>query len=134
MKLETHTTHSKILLLKESRLKLLRLHKLLIERERENFENLNGKISSGHYLNLLVNNSNFEWLRKFSTLIVEIDEMLDLDDGYTTNMIDKHLSQMRDLLDAETIDENFNQKFKNVLQVNSEIADKRKEILELISE
>ncbi len=49
-------------------------------------------------------------------------------------MIDKHLSQMRDLLEAETIDENFNQKFKNVLQVNSEIADKRKEILELISE
>ncbi len=85
-------------------------------------------------MNLLVNDSNFEWLRKFSTLIAEIDEMLDLDDGYTTNMIDNHLSQMRDLLDAETIDENFNQKFKNVLQVNSEIADKRKEILELISE
>lgn len=134
MKLATDTIISRIQLLKESRLKLLRLHKLLVDIERENFENLNGKISSGHYLNLLVNNSNFEWLRKFSTLIVEIDEMLDLDDGYTTNMIDKHLSQMRDLLDAETIDENFNQKFKNVLQVNSEIADKRKEILELISE
>lgn len=134
MKLATNTTNSRILLLKESRLKLLRLHKLLVDTERENFENLNGKISNGHYLNLLVNDSNFEWLRKFSTLIVEIDEMLDLDDGYTINMIDKHLSQMGDLLDAETTDKDFNKKFKNILLVNSEVADKREEIVRLISE
>ena len=134
MKLPTNTIHSRILLLRESRSKLLTLHKLLVDAERENFENLNGKISSGHYLNLLVSDSSFEWLRKFSTLIVEIDEMLDLDDGYTINMIEKHLSQMRDLLDAETIDKDFNEKFKGVLQVNSEVAEKRKEIVKLISE
>jgi len=133
MKTETNKMQSIIQLLKESRLRLLKLHKLLIDTERENFENLNGKITSGHYLNLLVNDSNFEWLRKFSTLIVEIDEMLDLDDGYTINMINKNLSQMRELLDSETIDENFNKKFKNVLQTNSEVADKREEIVKLIS-
>ena len=133
MKTETNKMQSIIQLLKESRLRLLKLHKLLIDIERENFENLNGKITSGHYLNLLVNDSNFEWLRKFSTLIVEIDEMLDLDDGYTINMINKNLSQMRELLDSETIDENFNKKFKNVLQTNSEVADKREEIVKLLS-
>jgi len=104
-----------------------------VDRERENFENLNGKISSGQYLNLLVNDSNFKWLRKFSTLIAEIDEMLDLSDGYTTNMIDNHLSQMRVLLDAETIDEDFNKKFKNILEVNSEVAEKREKIVKLIA-
>ncbi len=134
MKLTANTINSRILLLKESRLKLLKLHKLLVDSEREDFENLNGKISSGQYLNLLVNDSNFEWLRKFSTLIVEIDEMLDLDDGYTINMIDKHFSQIRDLLDTETKDEDFNKKFKNILLVNSEVAEKRKEIVKLISE
>ncbi len=134
MNLTTNTLHSRIQSLKESRLKLLRLHKLLVDIERENFENLNGKISSGYYLNLLVNDSNFEWLRKFSTLIAEIDEMFDLDDGYTINRIDKYLSQMRDLLDAETTDKDFNKKFKNILQVNSEVADKRKKIIKLISE
>jgi len=133
MKTETNKMQSIIQLLKESRLRLLKLHKLLIDIERENFENLNGKITSGHYLNLLVNDSNFEWLRKFSTLIVEIDEMLDLDDGYTINMINKNLSQMRELLDSETIDENFNKKFKTVLQTNSEVADKREEIVKLLS-
>ncbi len=134
MKLTANTINSRILLLKESRLKLLKLHKLLVDSEREDFENLNGKISSGQYLNLLVNDSNFEWLRKFSTLIVEIDEMLDLDDGYTINMIDKHFSQIRDLLDTETKDEDFNKKFKNILLVNSEVAEKRKEIVKFISE
>ncbi|MBA3285642.1 MAG: hypothetical protein H0U27_11370 [Nitrosopumilus sp.] len=121
-------------MLKESRLELLRLHKLLVDRERENLEIQNGEISNGHYLNLLVNDSNFKWLRKFSTLIAEIDEMLDLDDGYTINMIDKYFLQMRNLLDAETTDENFNNKFKNILQVNSEVVEKRKEIVKLIFE
>ncbi len=134
MKFETNTINSRIQLLKESRLKLLKLHKLLVDIERENFENLNGEISNGHYLNLLVNDSNFQWLRKFSTLIVEIDEMLDLDDGYTINMIDKHFSQMRDLLDTKTKDEEFNKKFENILLVNSEVAEKHKEIVKLISE
>ncbi len=134
MKLVTDKIHSRILLLKESRLKLLRLHKLLVDIERENFENLKGKISSGHYLNLLVNDSNFEWLRKFSILIVEIDEMLDLDDGYATNTIDKHLSKMRNLLEIETVDEDFNKKFKNILQINSEVAEMRNEIIQIISE
>ncbi len=134
MKLTSNTIHSRIQLLKESRLELLRLHKLLVDRERENLEIQNGEISNGHYLNLLVNDSNFKWLRKFSTLIAEIDEMLDLDDGYTINMIDKYFLQMRNLLDAETTDENFNNKFKNILQVNSEVVEKRKEIVKLIFE
>ncbi len=67
MKLATDTINSRIHLLKESRLNLLRLHKLLVDIERENFENLNGKITSGHYLNLLVNDSSFEfyWLNRW---------------------------------------------------------------------
>lgn len=134
MKIETNQRHSRIQILKESRLRLLKLHKLLVDIERENFENLNGKITSGHYLSLLVTDSNFEWLRKFSTLIVEIDEMFDLNDGYTIDMINKNLSQMRELLHFETIDEDFNGKFKNILQINFEVADERGEILKLIAQ
>jgi len=134
MKTATDTINSKIFLLKESRLKLLRLHKLLVDTERKNFENRNGKISSGQFLNLLINDPNFEWLRRFSTLIVEIDEMLDLDDGYTIEMIDKYLRQIRALLDSKTEDEDFNGKFMNYLEVDSEAAEKQKEILKLISE
>lgn len=127
------TVEGKISLLKESRLQLLRLHKLLVDIERENFEKLNGQISSGQFLNLLVNDSGFGWLRKFSTLIVEIDEMLDLDDGFGENMIEKHFSQMRDLLSLKTADEEFKEKYKNLLQTNPEVAGKHSELKKLLA-
>jgi hypothetical protein len=57
-----------------------------------------------------------------------------LDDGYTIEMIDKYLRQIRALLDSKTEDEDFNGKFMNYLEVDSEAAEKQKEILKLISE
>ena len=101
--------------------------------ERENYEKDNGKITGGQFLHLLVNDANFSWLRKFSTLIVEIDEMLDLDDGYTENMIEKQFSQMRNLLGLEIADEDFKTKYRNVLQNNSEVAGKHSELKNLLA-
>jgi hypothetical protein len=126
--------NEKIILLKEARLQLLRLHKVLIDIERENFEKLNGQITSGQFLSLLLNDENFKWLRKFSTLIVEIDEMLDLDDGFTEPMIDKHLSKMRELLNLKTGDEDFDKKYKNLLQINSEVTVKHSDLKKFLSE
>jgi len=122
----------KISLLKEARLQLLRLHKLLIDTERNRFETQNSQVSSGQFLNLLVNEPNFQWLRKFSTLIVEIDEMLDLDDGYTENMIEKYLSQIRNLINFDSGDEEFEGKYKNSLQTNTDVAVKHSEIRKLL--
>jgi len=124
----------KIILLKEARLQLLKLHKQLIDIERENFEISNGQITSGQFLSLLLNDQNFEWLRRFSTLIVEIDEMLDLDDGFTEAMIEKHLSQMRELLKLNIGDEDFIKKYKNFLQNNSDVAGKHSELKKILSE
>ena len=124
----------KIILLKEARLQLLKLHKQLIGIERENFEKSNGQITSGQFLSLLLNDQNFEWLRRFSTLIVEIDEMLDLDDGFTEAMIEKHLSQMRELLKLNIGDEDFIKKYKNFLQNNSDVAGKHSELKKILSE
>lgn len=123
---------TKFSLLKEARLQLLKLHKLLIDIERNRFETQNGQISSGQFLNLLLNETNFQWLRKFSTLIVEIDEMLDLDDGYTESMIEKYLSQIRDLINLTSGDEEFEGNYKNFLQTNTEVAVKHSEIRKLL--
>ncbi len=122
----------KVASLKEARLKLLKLHKLLVDIERENYERENGQINSGQFLNLLVNDSNFSWLRKFSTLIVEIDEMLDLDNGYAENMIEKQFSQMRNLLNLENADEDFKTKYQNILQSDAEVAGKHGELKNLL--
>ena len=129
-----NTTNEKIVLLKEARLQLLKLHKLLIDLEREQYEKLNGRITSGQFLNLLVNDENFNWLRRFSTLIVEIDEMLDLNDGFAEAMIERHLSQMRELLDLKTGGIDFNEKYKNLLQINPNVVGKHSELKKLLSE
>lgn len=128
-----NTIEAKISLLKEARLQMLKLHKLLIDIERERYEQSNGQITSGQFLNLLLSDKNFEWLRKFSTLIVEIDEMLDLDDGFTEEMVEKHLSQMRGLLNLQTSNDDFNGKYKNILQVDSEVAGKHGELKKLLA-
>jgi len=119
-------------LLKEARLQLLKLHKLLVDIERENYERANGQITSGQFLNLLLNDKSFSWLRKFSTLIVEIDEMFDLDDGFSESMLDKHLSVMRDLLSMENADDDFKTKYQNILQSDSEVAGRHSEIKSLL--
>lgn len=63
--------------LKEARLGLLRLHKALLENEKDNYEASHGKINTtGEYYNLVVNDSQFAWLRQMSGMIVEIDEAL----------------------------------------------------------
>lgn len=56
------------------RLALLRLHKTLIDSERERFERERGRLSNGQFLQLLIQDDHFAWLRPYSALIVEIDE------------------------------------------------------------
>ncbi|HEX2191548.1 MAG TPA: hypothetical protein VHG51_21730 [Longimicrobiaceae bacterium] len=62
--------------LKEVRRGLLRLHKALIDSERAAVERESGPMSSGQFLQALIQDPRFAWLRPFSGLIVEIDETL----------------------------------------------------------
>lgn len=134
METQANQFERKITKLKEARLQLLKLHKLLVDLERANYERSSGQITSGQFLNLLLNDANFAWLRKFSTLIVEIDEMLDLDDGYTENMIEKQFSQLSDLLNLNIDDEEFKTKYQNMLQTNSDVISRHSELKKLISD
>lgn len=125
---------SKIVLLKAARLRLLNLHKSLIDIEREVYEKEHGQTTAGQFLNLLLSDESLEWLRKFSMLIVEIDEMFDLSDGYTETMIDRYITQMRGLLDLKSADTDFNEKYQAYLQNDSEIAGQHAEIKNLLAQ
>ena len=57
---------------------LLRLHKYLMDSERAAYERDVARIqSAGQYLDLVLNDPWFAWLRELSGLIVAIDETLD---------------------------------------------------------
>ena len=61
--------------LKDARDLLLKLHKVLVDTERAKREAVDGPMSSGAFLNLLLEDKGLSWLRRMSTLIVDIDEM-----------------------------------------------------------
>jgi hypothetical protein len=67
--------------LKELRHGLLRLHKLLLDLERRDYERARGRINNSYeFLQLVLKDPWFDWLHRLSELIVQIDESLDTRD------------------------------------------------------
>jgi hypothetical protein len=67
--------------LKELRHGLLRLHKLLLDLERRDYERARGPIANSYeFLQLVLKDPWFDWLHRLSELIVQIDESLDTRD------------------------------------------------------
>lgn len=55
---------------------LLRLHKALLDDERVSYERVHGRIpSNGEFLQLVLGDAWFAWLRPLSQLIVKLDEV-----------------------------------------------------------
>ena len=70
--------------LKELRQGLLRLHKLLLDLERHDYERARGRINNSYeFLQLVLKDPWFDWLHRLSELIVQIDESLDTRDPDT---------------------------------------------------
>lgn len=120
-------------LLKSARNALLSLHKTLVDREREIYEGINGPMTGAQFLTALLEERDFSWLRKFSTLIVEIDEMFAQKDGFDRAQIDEHLAKVRELLSPENEDEDFVFRYQNALQQSLDAAAKHGELKKLLS-
>lgn len=101
---------------------MLKLHKTLLDHERRIYEGMNGPLNAGQFLKVLLEDPDFAWLRKFSTLIVEIDEMFAQKDGYTEETVKQHLSALRSLISMENEDEIFRAKYQAGLQQDLEAA------------
>lgn len=115
-------------LLKDSRDLLLILHKTLLDHERRIYEGMNGPVTPAKFLGLLLEDPEFSWLRKFSTLIVEIDEMFAQKDGYSSDAVDTHIAALRSLVAMENEDETFKRKYQAGLQQDLDAAAKHAEL------
>ena len=109
-------------LLKSSRNILLKLHKSLLDHERRIYEGINGPLNSTQFLNVLLEDPDFAWLRKFSTRIVEIDEMFAQRDGYSGETVDQHIAALRSVVSMEGEDEVFRGKYQAGLQQDLDAA------------
>lgn len=120
-------------LLKNARNCLLKLHKSLIDFERVAYEGIHGPLTAGQFLNVLLENEDFSWLRKFSMLIVEIDEMFDLKDGIEAGMINANLAKIRELIEMREEDEYFRAKYQYAIENDRDAAGRHKELSDLMS-
>jgi hypothetical protein len=60
--------------------RLLRLHRVLLDRERRTYEDRYGAIPSRQLLHLTLHDEQFSWLRSLSMMIAHIDEIVDADE------------------------------------------------------
>lgn len=60
--------------------RLLRLHGVLLDRERRAYEERHGSVASRELLHLVLHDEQFSWLRSLSMMIVKIDEVVDADE------------------------------------------------------
>lgn len=97
----------------------LRLHKTLLESEKEKYEAANGKIPNANvYLSLVLDDPHFAWLRKISSLIALIDEAASIRRPATEADAQALIEEAKNLLNFEDADEAFNDKLQNALQEN----------------
>ena len=98
--------------LKSSRDLLLKLHKGLIDHERAMYETEHGPVNSGQFLSLLLDEADFAWLRRFSSLIVEIDETFDSKEGVDETLVEELLKRVRELVTLDDAEDYYRSKYR----------------------
>ena len=102
---------------------LLEQHKLLLDRERAVYEKANGPIAGpGPFLTLVLQDAQFEWLRRISTLVVEIDEALSRRSKAGQAEVDALTAQVRDLMRPREHGADFQARYYQAIQESPDIV------------
>ncbi|NJN85636.1 MAG: hypothetical protein HC881_04115 [Leptolyngbyaceae cyanobacterium SL_7_1] len=119
-------------LLSELRIKLLRLHKLLLDAERDAYQQVWGQVSRGQLLQLVIHHEQFAWLHRLSEMIVQIDELLQSDEPLTTEAIAELMTDVRSLLSPGELGDEFAVKYDAALQGNPDVVLAHAEVVRLL--
>lgn len=96
---------------------MLHLHKSLLDSERAAYERDVARITSaGQYLDLVLHDPWFAWLRDLSQFIVLVDETLDLDEPASTADTARLIAQARELLSPSEEGTGFRRRYFDAMQ------------------
>ena len=102
---------------------LLRLHKCLLEAERAAYERDIERItSSGQYLNLVLSDPWFAWLRDLSQFIVMVDESLAADEPVTGAEASRMVARARELISPDETGNGFRRRYFEVMQRDPDVV------------
>lgn len=98
---------------------MLRLHKTLLDGAKSEYEDQHGKIANPNtYLQLVIDDPHFAWLRKISSLVALLDEATSVRRPASEEEASALIVEAKKLLNFEDADGNFNEKLQNALQKN----------------
>ena len=96
---------------------LLRLHKALLDDERVIYERVHGRIASnGAFLQLVLGDAWFAWLRPLSQLMVQLDTLDEEDEVSASGQIIALLASVRVLLTPSEEGDGFGRHYYDALQ------------------
>lgn len=102
---------------------LLRLHKALLDDERVRYERVHGRIpSNGAFLQLVLNDAWFAWLRPLSHLVTKLDELSEEDEPSTHEESLRLLASVRTLLTPTEEGEGFGRQYHDALQRSPDVV------------
>lgn len=102
---------------------LLRLHKSLLDDERVSYERVHGRIpSNGAFLQLVLGDAWFAWLRPLSQLMVRFDELTEEGDESARTEIIELLTSARTLLTPTEEGEGFGRQYHDALQRDPDVV------------
>ncbi len=102
---------------------LLRLHKALLDDERISYERVHGRIpSNGAFLQLVLNDAWFVWLRPLSQVIARFDELSEEHEPSALEEIQALLVAVRTLLMPTEAGEGFSRQYHDALQRSPDVV------------
>jgi hypothetical protein len=120
--------------LREVRAALLRLHKALLNSERDVYEQFHGRIrSNGEFFQLVLEDEWFSWLRPFSQSIVEIDEAVSAKEPITLDRANELLEEVRSLISPAEEGTTRQQRYFQAIQRDPDIALMHAEVSRLLA-
>jgi hypothetical protein len=110
---------------------LLALHKTILEHERAGYEKEFGVMTPAAFLQVLINDAGFRWLSALSTVIANVDEMLDADDATTQERIGAAQGVVA-LFTQERPDNAFLPRYRQLLQTSPEVLHQHGRVAQLL--
>jgi len=130
---EPEVLESMLQRLRDVRQSLLRLHKALLQCEREDYERAHGRIETNYeFLRLAMHDPWFGWLHHLSELVVQIDEMLAAEEPPVESAATAVRDQARLLLIPSETGGQFQRKYFDSLQRSPEVVLAHAEAIKLL--
>ena len=127
--METHDPMIVSRRLREIREALLRLHRTLLDWERRGYERVHGRLSANEFLQVVLHDSEFAWLRPLSESVVRIDELLAAEGEPDEDAV---LVQVRALASPDSEGTPYAQRYLEAIQQSPDAVLAHRDLLALL--